>query len=249
MKIINLESVKNIRDFSYDNIKNNLLLRSAAIDSINNKDFNTLYNDYNLRTIIDLRADYERDCNLEDKYNINYYNIPLIDEEPGITKPKTDEEIILNFLKQMPNDISKGDKYIKLLQKEEAWSKIFDILLNNKDGSILICCHQGKDRTGVVCALILYLLGIDYDTIIDDYLLSNDLLKERTESLYKQVIEITSNKHIPPISKEAFMANKAHLDGVFNYLNEKYGSVDNFYKIQCNLDNEKIKIIKEKYEY
>ena len=40
MKIIELDSVKNIRDFSYDNIKNNLLLRSAAIDNITQEDFN-----------------------------------------------------------------------------------------------------------------------------------------------------------------------------------------------------------------
>ena len=34
-------------------------------------------------------------------------------------------------------------------------------------------CTAGKDRTGFASALIFSLFGIDHETIIDDYLLSN----------------------------------------------------------------------------
>ena len=153
----------------------------------------------------------------------------------------------MTFLKSMPKKTKKSDKYINLLESKKAWSDIFNILLNNKDGSILICCHQGKDRTGVVCALILYLLGIDYNTIIDDYLLSNDLLKESTDNLYKEVIETAMLNNLPIISKKALEANKEYIDYVFNSIKEKYGSFDSFYKDFCNLDDNKVSILKEKY--
>ena len=247
MKIIELSSVKNVRDFSYGNIKEKMLLRSAAPDHITDEDFKELYNNYNLRTIIDLRADYEKDTILKEKYDINYYNIPLIEEEPGITKPRNDEEIVLNFLKTMPNDTIKSEKYVKLLQSKTAWKKIFDILLANEDGSILICCHQGKDRTGVICALILYLLGIDYDTIIDDYLLSNELLSERIDALYNEVIEIAMRNNLKPISKQALLANKEYIDYIFNSIKEKYGNMDNFFIVHCDLTADNINEIKKKY--
>ena len=37
----------------------------------------------------------------------------------------------------------------------------------------VVHCSAGKDRTGVVCALVMNLLGVDDDTIVRDYALSN----------------------------------------------------------------------------
>jgi protein-tyrosine phosphatase len=37
-------------------------------------------------------------------------------------------------------------------------------------------CSAGKDRTGVAAALILSALGVDEETIVEDYLLSNRAL-------------------------------------------------------------------------
>ena len=43
---------------------------------------------------------------------------------------------------------------------------------------ILVHCHAGKDRTGVVVALVLRLAGVDVDTIADDYAISGVQLAE-----------------------------------------------------------------------
>jgi protein tyrosine/serine phosphatase len=42
-------------------------------------------------------------------------------------------------------------------------------------GSILIHCSAGKDRTGILAALTLNLLGVHRDDIMHDYLLTNDI--------------------------------------------------------------------------
>ena len=244
MEIIDIKSVKNIRDFSYGNIKSNKLLRSGELDNITEEDFRILYDNYNLRTIIDLRASYERSIDFN-KFGVNYFSIPLIDEETPKSK-LTEDEIILNFLRTMPND-KNNQKYEKLLQSKRSWSAIFDVIYNHKEGSILIFCHQGKDRTGVVSALILSLLGIDYETIKEDYLLSNELLKERTDYLYNRVVSVAKEQGLNPISKESLLANKEYLDYVFEYINNTYGKLDNFYKQVCNLDADKINTIKKTY--
>ncbi|MBC8931267.1 tyrosine/lipid phosphatase LipA, partial [Escherichia coli] len=55
----------------------------------------------------------------------------------------------------------------------QAYKDFFDILLANQDGSVLWHCTAGKDRAGFGTALVLSALGVDKNTVIDDYMLSN----------------------------------------------------------------------------
>lgn len=45
--------------------------------------------------------------------------------------------------------------------------------LAEEGGPAIVHCAAGKDRTGVTCALTLTALGVDHDTIVEDYELTN----------------------------------------------------------------------------
>jgi protein-tyrosine phosphatase len=49
-------------------------------------------------------------------------------------------------------------------------------------GGVLFHCQSGKDRTGIVVALLLALAGVRRETIVADYLLSDDLLAPDREA-------------------------------------------------------------------
>ena len=71
------------------------------------------------------------------------------------------------------------DRYRSHVMKEHAQHalhSILEVLANTKDGAIIYHCSEGKDRTGIVTVLILYLLGVDMETIRQDYLYSNYML-------------------------------------------------------------------------
>ena len=55
----------------------------------------------------------------------------------------------------------------------EQYRKMFALLQNEDNAPLLIHCIYGKDRTGVGAALILFALGVDTETIMTDYLLTN----------------------------------------------------------------------------
>ncbi len=86
------------------------------------------------------------------------------------------------------------------------------------DGGVLVHCHAGKDRTGVVVALLLALAGVPHDTIAADYALSDALLRP----LYAQDAPRQRLASRPGV----MLATLAHLDttygGVRPYL-EKQG--------------------------
>ena len=61
---------------------------------------------------------------------------------------------------------------------------VFEILADAKNYPILTHCSQGKDRTGLVVALVLFLLDVPVDAIRNDYTISQlELLPEREERM------------------------------------------------------------------
>ena len=61
MKIINLDNCPNIRDISYENIKEMKLIRSSSLENLSEDHISKLSNEYKLKAIIDLRTSTELD--------------------------------------------------------------------------------------------------------------------------------------------------------------------------------------------
>lgn len=57
------------------------------------------------------------------------------------------------------------------LQGKNQFKTVFEALLDNE--RVIYHCSAGKDRTGVMSYLILSALGVHYDDIMENYLLSN----------------------------------------------------------------------------
>ena len=77
----------------------------------------------------------------------------------------------------------------------------FRILLHEMcafSSPILFHCASGKDRTGVAAMLVLYLLGVTPETILEDYLLSNEFLKDDVAAELAERADIVSRD---PVAK------------------------------------------------
>ncbi len=67
-----------------------------------------------------------------------------------------------------------GHRYLRYLDFEAApWRRVFELLADAQRHPVLIHCTAGKDRTGVITALTLSLLGVDRSVIEEDYALTN----------------------------------------------------------------------------
>lgn len=60
---------------------------------------------------------------------------------------------------------------------DEKMEKIIDIIMN-AESNVMYFCTAGKDRTGVVSAIILKRLGFSDEVIIEDYMKSKDNLMD-----------------------------------------------------------------------
>ncbi|WP_328291521.1 tyrosine-protein phosphatase [Kineococcus sp. NBC_00420] len=70
---------------------------------------------------------------------------------------------------------SLGEIYSSSLQRNAAHiAPIFSALADAPPGPVLISCRAGRDRTGMIVALLLDLVGVDREAIAEDYALVNE---------------------------------------------------------------------------
>ncbi|KAH8646053.1 tyrosine/serine protein phosphatase-like protein [Tricladium varicosporioides] len=81
---------------------------------------------------------------------------------------------------------------------------------------ILIHCTQGKDRTGLLVALVLFLLNIPATAITHDYLLSESALLPERESRLKEIAEIGLGEEFAGCPRDWVIE-------IDRYLGEKFG--------------------------
>ena len=134
----------------------------------------------NVTTIVDLRTDEERvkkQCPLTDDNRFSYYAFAIAggDKVP----PSTD-------------DVSKS--YIAMVDTQ--FNTMIEFLLNIKS-NVLYFCNAGKDRTGVVSAVLLYKLGMTNEYIVKDYMKSKFNLETLLNEFVRQNQAIDINVITP----------------------------------------------------
>ena len=96
-------------------------------------------------------------------------------------------------------------------------------LASDQSLPIMIHCHAGKDRTGLSAALILSLLGVSRETIMADYLYSND-------RLLSDGVERTA------IEKIYWGVEEDWLRASFEGIEAHYGSLDRYFEVALGID-------------
>lgn len=110
-------------------------------------------------TVVDLREKKEYEaipCRLETEDGFTYYHMPVTG---GGDTPKSPEDVVSVYLGMLDNQM---DRIIQTIMDAKS--------------NVLYFCGAGKDRTGVVSAVLLKKLGFDDQTIVDDYIKTKENL-------------------------------------------------------------------------
>lgn len=85
----------------------------------------------------------------------------------------------------------------------------------------LVHCTQGKDRTGIIVALLLFLLDVPLDAISYDYTMSEKELLPQREKMLGEISEIG-------LSEEFAGCPKEWIYKVYEHINGKYGGIRHY---------------------
>lgn len=131
-------------------------------------------------TIVDLRTSEERArkvCPLAADERFSYHCMPVTG---GDIIPQSTDMV--------------AESYIAMA--DARFRETIDFLLNAKS-NVLYFCNAGKDRTGVVSAVLLHTFGMKEETIIGDYMKSKENLRDMLEAYAKQNPSVDINVITP----------------------------------------------------
>ena len=181
--------------------------------------------DYGVTTVIDLRAKSEVNgapgppfSNFQSSDNSApqqqelgapvYLNLPLIDDEVAL---------VVNDAPTMP------DRYRVILDRRHAaFGPIFDAIAR-ADGPVLFHCFAGKDRTGLVAAMLLSVAGVEAEAIGADYAETDVQLASR----YAEWLAKASPDRLEGMRDELRCPPEWML-GALEYVEQKWGGVDSY---------------------
>lgn len=182
---IRLSGTSNFRDLGGHigqdgrHVRSGLLFRSDNLARLNVQDHQVLRT-LGIQTTIDFRARLERQRSSYEITGVTQHNLPI---EPILIHDI--EQALQNktMLSAQQVHESMEQTYRSFVtQNQQQYQEFFQLLLKQPLPQIFHCT-AGKDRTGFAAALLLDALGVSRASIMQDYLLTNDLYKRPAHSV------------------------------------------------------------------
>lgn len=246
------EGTKNFRDMGGYHTRNGrrikwgMLYRSGRLSELSETD-QQYFSGLNISLICDFRREDEQvrsPSRLPKENNVTIVDLPIVAGSSKnflerIERGKADRDDMMNVMNDIYQDFAENQAH--------RYAEMFRCLLENEDGASLIHCTAGKDRTGFGTALILYALGIDDDTVMQDYLLTRRYFPVETEmQLMALKYEIPADIYLE-VMRPVFEVHPVYLQTALNAIEKKYGSMDNYMEQALGLTRDMRNELMEKF--
>ena len=230
-KVIRLDSIQNIRDLggivNKDGyvIKDNLLIRSSELSHLSRRDMKKLYKQIGVQTVFDFRSEYEahRAKDKLDKDTKYFLNEIATDDAFGVRRDEDTRRQLQELMARIRsgnNDMEASREYMCFFYRNIAYSGFsvaqygrFLYYIMTHDVPVLWHCSLGKDRCGIGTALVLEALGVDRESIIEDYLYTNEIYDLD-----------------PDVDNPFEVAHRSYIETYFEEAEKTHGSMTNLFE-------------------
>jgi protein tyrosine/serine phosphatase len=149
-------------------VRHGRVFRSDSLASVSDADLRYIVETLRLRTAIDLRAGHEVDDHPHRPVldaGVVVHHRPIVDE----TRRRRDSDT--------PADLALDDIYLLMLERfGDRIAAVVELIADADGHPVVFFCAGGKDRTGLVAAMVLSVLGVSDETVAADYALTAGIL-------------------------------------------------------------------------
>ena len=177
--------------------------------------------DYGVRTAIDLRGEHELADDPPGEIALEVVHVPFMEANKDDWRRSVVEMEAIARRSEGHAEMIR-DFYLLFLERfrENAGASL-KAVAHAPEGGVVVHCMGGKDRTGLLCAFLLHLAGVDEVEIAADYAASEARLRPRHDAWLAEAETEAERERIRRISRTPAEA----MLGVFAELRRRYGSV------------------------
>lgn len=241
-------------------VKRDVLLRTAKLSDAPSEELAALKDIYHLGVVVDFRTLAEREGAPDPEIDgVDNIVLDVLDEssrtgagaaiagiyENGGAEPA---EVMLNIIRsgcvseRMYADMAFDPA------AEKGFRDFFRILLENGgQKAVLWHCSGGKDRTGAAAVLLLLALGVNKETALRDFELTNEFLREKIAYMESRAAELTDDPEEIAWVKDLTGVNRKCMEKLLDTLEEKYGSQERYLTEGLGLDRAELEQLREMY--
>jgi protein-tyrosine phosphatase len=135
---------------------------------------------------------------------------------------------------------------------KEQYAALLRQIANAANRPLVLHCSHGVHRTGTGAAVLLSALGVPWETVREDYLLSNRYRHDEVQKRLGQLRQMAAAKQgIPPdqvdmSNMEAFLIQDgSYIDASYGEMVEEYGSVEGYVRDGLGLSGHELEWLRD----
>lgn len=167
-------------------------------------------------TVIDLRsrAEVDRDRFPVDEIPVGFHHLPLVGSLPAFDEFRQGPQFFAGHYQEMARDSA------------DHIAAALSIVAQRRHHPVVVHCAAGKDRTGVVVAILLALLGVPDETIAEDYALSSQAMDDLLHRVLERVPD--QREVILQVAPAMLSATPANITAMLDSLRAEHGSIEGY---------------------
>lgn len=245
-------------------VREGVLLRTAGLNRATPEAIARLHDTFRLQTLVDLRMTFERNNQPDPQVpGATYRPVTIIEMEDfpvpeGLDPSKLDllndpsaNRMELFELSYEFGMVGPGmyEQFLLGERGKAAYAEFFRELLALEDGrAILWHCTDGKDRTGCAAMLVLFALGASRQTVLEDYLLTN----EYNAPLVEAAVGRFAAHPMPPEKLEVLKVMvgavvESYMVHAIEALEKRFGSVEGYIHDGLGVDEAELGTLRDKF--
>lgn len=185
------------------------LFRSDTLQELTAQDVELLWTSFGVRFVLDLRSADEAASEgrgLLTRFPICYANVPLT--EGGPLDDATENHLTTLYRHFLDNDVN-----LSVAINVAATAVIRD--------PVVLHCAAGKDRTGVVGALLLRVIGVTEEAVVNDYMASGANMGRVIER-FRRLPRYSGKMDVYP--PEVYQCNESAIRSLLHVVDREHGS-------------------------
>ena len=249
---ISIDGAVNLRDLGgYQteqghSVRRGMLLRSGTLAYLSD-DGRQAFGDLGVTLICDLRRAVEREEEPTPQLpgGPQRLEIPIDPGSAVVMRERLGEENVslsdrIAFMSEITAEL--------IRDHADDYADMFEGLLNLREGAFLVHCSAGKDRTGIACALILHALGVAEETVIADYLLTNQTI-DYEGFVLPRLVQRYESAQLP--DRELVMAlagvREEYVRAAYEAIHESFADVEHYIEAAVGLNAQARQELRQRY--